>query len=92
MYNECTPVNNRNLLVVVADVAFAWKWWLLSMSQTGAGKPLNKDIGMVLGFWHSYYYASCTTWKHFCSITEPAFKSLFLDAPWYDTPKLYQIV
>jgi hypothetical protein len=92
LYNKAIPLNKGDLFVVVADVAFAWKWWLLSMSRTGAGEPLNKNVGMVLGFWHSYYHACRTTWKYFRVITEPAFKSLFPEAPWYDTPKLYQIV
>jgi len=62
------------------------------MSTTGVGVSLQKNIGLVLGFWHSYYHACRTTWKTFENITEPAFNCLFPNTPWYETPKLYQIV
>jgi len=71
---------------------FAWKWWLLMLSSTGVGILMRKNVVIVLGFWHTYYYGCCTTWKHFKGITAFAFQCLFPTAPWYEAPKLYQIV
>lgn len=53
---------------------------------------MNKHVAMVLGFWHTYYHACWSTWKSFQNITQPAFNALFPGTPWYNTPKLYQIV
>jgi hypothetical protein len=84
LYKEQTQ---SKLLLIVADVAFCWKWWKLCFSKTDVGKPCREKIGIVLGWWHPWKQLVKVVWTGWSFVLKPAFLHLFPTATWFDNPK-----